>query len=344
MFRRKAFIAVAVSLVLVIGFSTTVAMQQRIDAVQQANVGENLLYLPNDKLMTHLTAGMDSVIADMLWLKCIQYTAEHYRGDQEYVWLQHMITMITRLDPYFVAAYRYGGIFLTMLKRDDDAGIEILKQGMVKNPFAWELPYEIAMTYLLNRPEQPDSPIQAAKFLGMAVATGRAPEFVTEVAYVLQTKHDLLDVERSMWENSLRTGDKFLKELAERKLVELDLRETCRQLDKAVAMYSQRHGRSPGSLKDLVSAGIIRGLPEDPLGGRFYIDVLGKVVNTTVLDERTTRLRGNIEKALKSFERRMGRFPETLQELIDDRGADVVPAHPYADRAWQYDPNTGRIE
>ncbi len=340
---RKIIILTAVPLVLAVGLSASVTLQKRLDAVPVSKVGENLLYLPNEKMLTHFTAGMDSVIADMLWLKCIQYTAEHYRGDQEYQWLQHMITMITRLDPYFVPAYRYGGIFLTMLKRDDDAGIEVLKQGMVKNPFAWELPYEIAMTYMLNRPNQPDSKVQAAKYLAMAVETGRAPAFVAEVAYVLQTKHNLPEVERAMWENSLRTGDKILKELAERKLMELDLRDACAQLDKAVGAYAQRFGAPPSTLDELVGK-VIKQLPQDPLGGRFYINCRGKVANTTVLDEQTVRAKGNIEKGIKSFYKRFSRWPQTLQEIVDNKIMVAVPEHPYAEKTWQYDPATGELK
>ena len=49
--------------------------------------------------------------------------------------------------------------------------------------------------------------MHAAYYLAMAVETGKAPPFVAELAATLQDRHDLLDVEWEMWENTLKTGD-----------------------------------------------------------------------------------------------------------------------------------------
>ena len=37
------------------------------------------------------------------------------------------------------------------LKADDDAGIDLLERGVVANPRNFQLPYELAMIFLLNR-------------------------------------------------------------------------------------------------------------------------------------------------------------------------------------------------
>lgn len=331
-------------LAVAVGFTCTAGIQRRLDAIRARDRGEELLYLPNDKLLNHFCAGMDSIVSDFLWLKCVQYTAEHFHSDQDFTWLNHMAEMITRLDPYNVAAYRYLAIFLASLKADDNASIELLRRGMLHNPFAYELPYEIAMTYLLNRREQPDSPVQAAKYLGMAVETGNAPPFVLEVAQVLQGEHNLFDVERSMWLHTRESGDRFMRELAERKLIELDLRVACTQLDNAIAMYRQRHGQPPKTIEDLVTGGILADTPKDPLGGRFFIDATGHAQNTTVLDERTKRLKNNFRTAIKGFQERFQRLPASLGDLVTQHVMDAIPPHPYVDRTWRYDPITGAVD
>ena len=324
-----------------LAFACTVTAQRRLDAMREDVFHEELLYLPNEKLLTHFTAGMNSIVADVLWIKCIQYTAKHFKGDGKFTWLNHLCRTITRLDPHFVAVYRYGGVFLAMLKADDDACIELLKDGMAHNPDAWELPKEIAMTYLLNRPEHPDTPVQAATYLAMAVGAGRAPRYVVDLAASLQERHDLAAVEREMWEATLRSDDELLQQLAVRKLQELDLRETCALLDKAMAAYAGRHGAPPGDLGALVAARFLDAVPSDPLGGRFFIDADGRAQNTTVLDGKMERSRNAIRTGLRAFRKKHERWPESLGELEAEQVMTEVPSHPCAGRAWQYDPATG---
>ena len=324
-------------------FSCTIVAQRQIDGMRSKTFDDELLFLPSDKLLSHFTSGMADIVADMLWIKCIQYTAKHFKGDRKFTWLNHMCKMITGLDPYFVAVYHYGSIFLVACKADDDAGIDLLKKGMANNPRAWELPYEIAMTYLINRKDKPDSPVHAAYYLAMAVETGTAPPFVAELAATLQDRHDLLDVESEMWENTLKTGDKFMKELAERKLTELALRRACADLTQAATAYTAQYGHPPTSLEDLVTARLVTGLPADPLGGNFFIDAQRAVQNTTIVDERVSWALSAIRNAIENYKKKSDKYPATLQELIDKLFIDKIPAHPYAGRMWQYDPATGDV-
>jgi hypothetical protein len=339
--RRRWF--VIAPLLVVLAFCGLTISQKRLDSIRQKTFQEDLLYLPNDKLLNHFTAGMSSVIADFLWIRCIDYTVQHFKGDGKFTWLNHMCNVITRLDPNFTSVYRYGGIFLAALKADDDAGIDLLKRGMANNPEAWELPYEIAMTYLLNRRDEPDSQVNAARYLGMAVETGNAPSFVIDVAGTMQVAHNLKDIERSMWEKTRTSGDKFLRDLAERKLMELDLREACDALNKAIAMYSERYGKAPARIEDLVSGGIIERIPKDSLGGSFFIDSEGVAKNTTVQSEQVQRLQNVLNTAIDSYKKMKNAYPPSLDDLVKVHIMDAVPHHPIAGSSWNYNPATGEI-
>ncbi len=331
-------------LTLAIGLACCVIAQKQMDARRQVSFEEELLYLPNEKLLNHFTGGMDSVIADLLWLQCIQYTAEEFQGDHKYVWLNHMTDTITRLDPYFADVYRYGGIFMACLKADSDASVNLMKRGMVHNPGAWTLPYEIAMVYLLNRKDDPESPARAAQFLHMAVATGTAPQFVLDLASNIAKQHDLDAFERAMWEDMARnSGEKMMRELAQRKLEELAIAGVCEQLTLAVELYEKRHNRPPGALSGLVSGGILEKLPEDPLGGRFFL-AGREVLNTTLQDEKLVRRLNLIRSGLRRYHERTGTWPPALERIVEERDLAFIPPHPYPDRAWRYDPATGDVE
>ncbi|MBX7256952.1 MAG: hypothetical protein K1Y02_11375 [Candidatus Hydrogenedentes bacterium] len=335
---KKAAIAI---LVPVVAFSTMYFAQTRIDAMRSHEFDEQLLYLPNQDLLQHCTAGMNSVVADLLWLRCIQYTSQQFRGDFKFTWLDQMCRTITQLDPYFVAVYQWGGVFLAMLKHDNDASVELLKSGIPQNPTRWELPFEIARTYVLNRHDN----VRGARYLAIAAATGNPPPFVVDWAKNLQKQHGLYDVERGMWQDILSTsGDKNMRTVAERKLQELSLRETCDVLNKLADEYQKKTGKRPASIEEFESAGLVRGIGNDPLGGHFFVDSRGVVQNTSVLDsmkeERLQILRGWVS----SFRERTGRWPKTLEELVDGKHLHALPTHPFEGKSWEYDPATGDVK
>jgi len=342
MIKRWLIIApVAIALAWVCSFTA----QPRIDRIRAPQtLDEALLYLPNEKLLTHFTAGMSSIVADLLWLKCVQYTALHFISDRKFTWLNHMCQTITRLDPYFVSVYRYGGMFLASLDANDDASLRLLHAGMKRNPRAWELPYEAAMVYLLNRRSEPGAQETAAAYLGMAVATGNAPRFVVEVAQGLLNKHNLVDIEKGMWEAMLKSDNELMRDLAERKLLELSARETCRKLNEAVQVFAQRYGRMPQEINELVSGEILVSLPQDPLGGQYFLDADGVVQNTSLLDTEIERHAVALRRAIDEFKAGNGRWPQHLDELVQRGLVAEMPAYPYKDRTWKYDPLTGALE
>ncbi|HEO70064.1 MAG TPA: hypothetical protein ENN80_02300 [Candidatus Hydrogenedentes bacterium] len=336
---------IAVLLVFTLAGTVLLTAQRRLDGLRGARGDENeLLYLPNQRLLNHFTAGLSNVIADLLWLQCVQYIAREFKTEQTYTWLNHMCETITRLDPYFVAAYRYGGIFLAALKADDAASIKLLHDGIVHNPDTWQLPYEMACVYLVNRRDDPDSKRLAAQYLAIAAATGEAPAFVTETAQALMQEEDLLDIERGMWEHMRASDDQLMRDVARRKLEELKLRMNCRGLNQAVSVFEETQGRPPKDLSELTSSGFLSALPSDPMGGRYFIDADGKVKNTTVLDAQVQKRLRMLQGAVDRFEKNHGRYPRSLDELVSTRVFSNLPPHPYAGRTWGYDADSGKVQ
>lgn len=335
---RKLIIGVVT---LGVGFSICIASQKRMDAMHSRAFEQELLYLPNEKLLDGFTAGMSSVVADLLWIQCIQYTAEQFRGDFKFVWLDHMLKTITRLDPYFTDVYQWGGVFLAMLKHDDDASINLLKSGIPHNPTSWQLPFEIARTYVLNRKDE----VNGARYMAMAAATGDPPQFVIDWAKNLQKRHNMYDVERGMWLDIIQhSGDESMRSTAQRRLTEVDLRQLCDALTEAAKAYAANTGAAPESLKVMLEAGALARLPEDPLGGSFLITPDGTVLSTSVLDtEKEARIRlldGWIEK----FKVKEGRLPAQLDELMTSGITHGLPVNPFPGGQWEYDPATGTVK
>ena len=314
------------------------------DRTRAAEGMDEVLYLPNENLLNHFTGGLNTVIADLLWLNCIQYTANEHQGPRQYTWLERMLVTSTRLDPYFSDIYYLGAMFLSALRADSEASLKLAASGMIDNPHAWKLPYQSAMVYLTNRRDDPNARYLAALYLSMSLATGNAPGGIANLTAKLQDEFDLTEIEEATWLEILQSEDAFLQELAKRKLTEIELRRLCRAINEALALYKSDAGRPAVSLEELVSAGLMRQLPKDPLGGTFILGPDGSVYSTTLLDDAVIRAKDQIINALDTFSQQYGQWPTALDRLEEIGILKSIPEHPYPDRQWHYDPATGEIE
>ena len=99
----------------------------------------------------------------------------------------------------------------------------------------------------------------------------------------------------------------------------------------------------PTALDDLVSAGILRAVPKDPLGGHYFVED-GVVQNSSLLDDQTSRLASVLQRAADDFKKQQDRWPNDLEEMVERGILDRLPPHPYKARAWRYDEETGTVE
>lgn len=341
--RREAIISSRV-LAVVLCYCLSVVFLIGADSIRKEEGMDEILYLPNEKLLSYFTGGLNTIIADMLWLNCIQYTAKEHRGKRHFTWLEHMVQTATRLDPYFVDVYRFGAIFLAALRADPEASLRLARAGIAQNPHSWHLPYEAAMTYLMNKRDDPNARYFAAQYLSMSIATGNAPGGIVNLTAKLQDEFDLTELERDTWLQMSKSDDSFLRELAERKLEEMELRKYCKILNDCVQLYCRRHGKAPNSLEDLVADKILKYVPDDPLGGRFFLGIDGIVYNTTLLDDAVIRNRNPIINALHAYYQRNQSYPAQLEDLVHQGFLKSIPNHPYPGREWAYNPQTGGVE
>lgn len=337
--KRAIALACAVAI-----FAGAIGAQVQVNKARAADQGEEILFLPNQKLLNHFTGGLNNIVADLLWIRCIQYIATQSKGERNFKWLNQMLNTVVQLDPYFGDVYRHGGMFLAALKADDDAGIELLERGIIANPNNFQLPYELAMIFLLNRKDEPGSSERATYYLSMAASIEGCPEFIRDLATKLQGRYDLEEVEVAMWQRMAQSDDKLLRELGERKLVVIEIRKITEQLNDAVVTFNGQQGRFPSSLEELAGAGIMLVPATDPLGGQFFLGDDGVVRNTTLLGEEKQAQLKKLRNLLNQYEDRNDAWPPTLQTLVDDEIVEQLPQNPFPGEDWNYDPNTGSVE
>jgi hypothetical protein len=72
------------------------------------------------------------------------------------------------------------------------------------------------------------------------------------------------------------TPDPAVKKNALEHLQLLKVKEDCQQLDALADEYAKRFGRRPTRMSELVQAGMLRGIPGDPLGFPYIFGEDGK--------------------------------------------------------------------
>ena len=318
--------------------------QSRIDALHEEALDDELLYIPSKTLLTHFTAGMSNVVADLLWIETIQYTVKEFHDPQrKFKWLEHMCNAVTDLDPYFKGVYVNGGMFLSSVGEDEKA-LKLLKKGFVRNPDSWEIPYEIVKVYVLNRRDDPQSAAITTQYLRMLAERHEHPEMYLSWALRIQEQNNLKRTGRAIWEDVLKNStDTFIRELAAHNLRVLTVRDTVDTLNELVAEFAAQRGRNPAGLEELVTAGLLVEVPQADEYGVYSIDGTGTVQHTVLQREREKGLLVALNTL--GFEAAQGkdRNPRDLAEWTEWVGEDL-PEHPVPGESWHYDPETGRID
>jgi len=304
---------------------------------------DSLLYLPNEHLLNHFTAGLSPIIADLLWLHCIQYVAIENRSARNFTWLEHMVYTTVRLDPLFRDAYRYGSIFLSALRADAESVRNLLRMGMENRPDCWELPYEMGTLYLLNLRHTPNALKTATYYLAISATRPDAPPEVAKLTAAIQQRHNLDDIEEAMWRDMAERGSKTLREMAQRKLAELEIRRAIPVLNERARMFRDRTGRLPENVNELIEKGLLNGAPPQPIPGHYFIGPDGQFYNTALLEEESKQILERLSQRVENFRQKEGRFPAQLDELIEKKYISEIPPCPWPGGTWLYDPQTGAL-
>ena len=316
-----------------------VLAQNRVDAALAEDQEDTILYLPNEKLLNHFTAGMNSVIADLIWLECVNYVSIQSEGDGNFQWLKQMVNTAVRLDPYFADVYRFGGMFLAGLDADDEAGLDLLKRGIVINTDSWELPYEAALIYLLNRSKDPGSKEIATLYLSMSASKEYAPEVVRDIAARLQGEFNFVELEREMWTGMLNNPDKLIRDMAKQKLAELEIRLYIEDINAKIDQFIGLNGIPPGNLQEVATFN-----SPDALGGRFFVGPNNRMQNTTLLNAEKTRILKMLQDTIQKYYDENGQFPPQLETITQYNFLPAIPPHPYPGLQWSYNPQTGTVK
>ncbi len=224
----------------------------------------------------------DGVASDYLFLEALVFMGSTFERkerprvkDWEWKWLYNVLDASAVLDPYFRDPYYFANANLAWeggLINETNALLErgtrfrswdhLLPFFMGFNYFYFLQDYEKASDALMTASERPDaSPLYASLAAKLAYKTKRTETAISFLELMVKKTND--ELMRAEYQNRLQVLQGVVS------------------LEQGVQEYRARYGRTPRTVQALLQKGIIRELPPDPFGGKYYLDERGEVRTTS---------------------------------------------------------------
>lgn len=179
---------------------------------------EELMYFPSGTFVRQTSLGQESTVADLAWLRAIQYYGHHRLTDRRYVMVGHIFDVVTTLDPQFIQAYVFGALVLSQDAGKPHEGLALLKKGMRHNPENWILAFETGFIYYVVLRDYRS----AGKYFSISSKLPDAPEYTSRFAAFVEERAGHTETALKLWkEVAASSPNKYVREIAEEKMAEL---------------------------------------------------------------------------------------------------------------------------
>jgi tetratricopeptide (TPR) repeat protein len=238
-------------------------------------VDDRLLYVTSGNLARKLSLSYDALMADIYWIRAIQHCGGELGQETErrYDLLYPLLDLTTSLDPRFSVAYRFGATFLMepypIGASRPDLAIKLLEKGIKESPGQWEYYLDIGFIYYWRLNDYK----KAAEWFQRGGELPNGPWWLRTQAAVTLAKGGDRQASRFLWTNIYAGADNdWMKQNAERRLLQLDALDQVDGLAAAIREYQRRRGELPRTWSDLIGLGLLRREPVDPSGTPYVLN------------------------------------------------------------------------
>jgi hypothetical protein len=249
----------------------------------RTNSIEGLAQLPKGDYLKPALLGYHHLGADLLWLRLVQVIGKKGNSDDEYAWMYHALDVLTTLDPQYAYAYYAGGIILGDLATRPDLSTRLLEKGAQANPEVWNIPFLLGYNYYFLLGD----PAKGAEYMMQAASLPDSPAYLPGLATRMAAEAGNPDTALAFLDVRLReTPDPEMREVLASRRKEVIIERDLQLLERAVAVYRTQYRALPATLTDLVAAGALQALPQEPFGGDYRVDLKTGSVSSSTHPER----------------------------------------------------------
>ena len=244
---------------------------------------EGLAQLPKGEYLKPALLGYHHLGADLLWLRLIQVIGKRRNSADEYEWMYHALDVITTLDPQYAYAYYVGGNILGDLANRPDLSNRLLEKGVKANPEVWNIPFLLGYNYYFLLGD----PAKGAEYIMKAASLPDGPAYLPGLATRMAAEAGNPDTALAFLKARLTdTHDPEMREVLAYRMKEVIIERDLRLLEHAVEVYRTQYHTLPATLTDLVEAGVLPVLPQEPFGGDYQLNRKSGVVFSSTHPER----------------------------------------------------------
>lgn len=265
---------ISLALLIVVGMIGIVGLTRVIDARRPAvdvEASDENLYL-NAKTAKRISLGFNGLAADWYWMRSLQYVGRRVINAGETVALDDLSKLdlrllapllenATTLDPEFLDPYEYAAIVLPAI--DVNEAIRITRKGIDANPNAWRLYHHLGYIYW-----QQHDYAMAAEVYGRGAEVPNAPVWMKAMKARMAAEGGSRATAREIYTRMFEeSGDDQIKDMAHKRLLQLDSLDQREELRKLLAAYQARTGRCPATWREIN----FPGAPLDPSGVPYVL-------------------------------------------------------------------------
>jgi len=245
-------------LLIIAGLIAAISVSRWIDAHRgplNAGADDESLYL-NGKTARRMSLAFNGLAADWYWMRSLQYVGKKIINLPDNVELDNLgqlnlktlaplLDTATTLDPQFLDPYEYAAVVLPSV--DVNQAIRITKKGIEANPNAWKLYQHLGYIYWQQKDFQ-----AAADAYGRGAAIPGAPTFFSAMKARMLAEGGSRDTARQIYRQMFeQSNDDSVKDMARRRLMQIDSMDERDVLRKLLTAYQTRTGHCPATWKEV---------------------------------------------------------------------------------------------
>jgi len=273
----KATLALTVAIIICFGCS--LLFLRKIDDVRGPSLIRDTLYISSPSALKRMSLGYTGLLADIYWTRAVQYFGSHHaRSAEEYNLLYPLLDITTKLDPKLTVAYRFGATFLTepppQGAGQPEKAVELVKRGIERNPNDWHLYYDLGFLQAWDLHDY----LAASKTFEQGSQLQNSNPALKVLAAAYASRGGDLETSRLLWRSTYETAaNGTIRRNALQHLQSMKADDDVTALERVVEQYRMKSGALPSSFSDLISAGLLRGTPTDPIGRPYKLMPDGKI-------------------------------------------------------------------
>jgi tetratricopeptide (TPR) repeat protein len=239
-------------------------------------------YLPNPQLLKISVADHGLLVAQMAVVKVLFYfgtvTEKFFVNNiiipPETANMYRTLVTANQLDPYNMDVYYFAQAAFTWEHKRIAEVNELLERGMKYRTWDSWLPFYLAFNYSYFLKDYQKS----SKYMQKAAEMTKNPLFAQLAARYYYESNQTGFALAFLDSMIAQAKDKRVKLILQ---VRRNALQSVVDMERTLAEFRSKTGRQAHVLEELVHAGLLERIPDDPYGGKFFIDEQGRVRSTS---------------------------------------------------------------